>query len=105
MFIWILGWISLAAAVLIAAVVTAQNVRGSRGPAERRFVLWSCTGMWAASLTVLAAAVVLDGTWRYAIVLAWIIAAVPLVYRAAMRRQLIREAEELKRTTRTTGDN
>lgn len=98
MLVWVAGWVVVLAAAAAAVVVTLQNLRGARGPAERRFVLWNCLGLWTTSLASLALAHFLGSPWRYIVVGIYAVGIIPFMYWAAMRRQLIRRAEELKHT-------
>lgn len=97
MMVWILGWALVTAAAIVALVVTIQNLRSARGPAERRFVLGTCLAFWIVSFGCLGLAAVLHAPWRYAIVAAYVVGVTPAVYWASTRRQLLRRAEDLRR--------
>lgn len=90
---WI-GAIVIVVALAGGAWGTLSCIRSAQGRRERAFVVRACLTMWALVAALLAAVAVLPSPWRYAVLLAFFIAAPILIYRMATVHQLIRLLEQ-----------
>jgi len=97
----IVGFAAVVLIVVGALIASWLNVKGARSPHERRFTLRSCIVVWSAALFCLTLAVVLPRPWAYIPVASLLIIFPVLTYRAAYRRQLIREVERRKESAST----
>lgn len=80
-------------AALIGAIASYKNIRDSRGPLERRYVLRMCMLTWGIILSMLVFAYVLRPPWLYVVVGGYFVVTPVLFYRWATTHQLIREKE------------
>lgn len=88
-----LGFLITGVALGIGGVATYTNVRNSRGPLERRFVIWHCVAAWAAILLLLGLVTLTPFPWNL-IWLALYFVHLPIaIYRFASKHQLIRVLE------------
>ena len=91
--VFLAGVIISAIAVLGLAVASVLNVRGARGPKERRFLAWCTIGLWILLGILIFLMALLGPPWRYVVLGAYFLMIPYVVYRVSMRRQLIREWE------------
>lgn len=91
----ILGLMLLLAAAIIGAVALYTNLHNTKGDKERTFVRRNC--LMALGTVVLTFALIyyLPNPWRYVVLLIYFVHLPVAIYRASMKRQLIRRAEEL----------
>ncbi len=93
----------LAAALLVvvvlmaAAIVGWLNIRGARGPRERRFVQRACGGAFVLLLLFIASIVLLHPPYQYVAPLIVTIIMTAAIYRWSTIHQLIREIEQRDR--------
>jgi hypothetical protein len=90
---FLIGGILFATAFVIGGLASYRNVRDSRGPRERRYVLRMCVLTWVVILSMLVSAYVLHPPWLYYVVGAYFVVTPVLFYRWAHTHQLIREME------------
>ena len=92
---------SLIAGVALAGLLIASitNLRGVRGPVERRFVAVCTVGLWLMLGLFLVGTALSEAPLRYAILAGYFIGAPILVYRVSVRRQLIRKWESTYRNS------
>ena len=91
--VFIAGVLISAIALLGLAVASVLNVCASQGPKERRFTAGSTIALWILLGIFIVLMVMVDPPWRYVVLLVYFLVIPYLVYRAATRRQLIREWE------------
>ena len=92
------GFIAVAIILLVALVSSWLNIRSAKSPHERRFTRSSCFVVWSSALLCLTLAVVLPRPWAFIPIFSLLIIFPVLTYRAAYRRQLIRELDRRKAT-------
>lgn len=90
---FIAGGVLFAAAFIVGGVASWKNIRDSKGPLERRYVVRMCLLSWILIFSMLTFAYVLHPPWLYAVIGAYFIATPVLFYRWATTHQLIRERE------------
>jgi hypothetical protein len=80
----------LAIALLGGAAASWSNIRHSRGPKERAFVIRMCAVAWSLILSMLALMYLLPAPYRYAAMLFYFIGLPWLIYSWSKKHQLIR---------------
>lgn len=93
----VFGSVLVAIALIGGGVASWHNVRNARGPRERAFVIQVYLIGWLLILSLLVLAVVLDPPFRYIAMLAYFGVTPWLIYRWALRHQLIRKLDERER--------
>jgi len=83
-----------AGVLLLALVATFLNVRNTRGPKERRFVVRACVATWALFVSFLLLLYFVGPPWRYVIVVVYVVAFPVFIYRWSTMHQLIRHIDE-----------
>lgn len=97
---FIFGIVILALLIAGGALGTLSNIRGTRGPRERRFVIRACLGAWALFLTLVALVIVLPSPYRWIAGVLFFVLIPAMIYRWAMRHQLIRILEDREKGAR-----
>ncbi len=90
----LMGLALVGAALLGGGWASYANLRGARGPRERRFVARVCAIGWLIVLSMLALIYLLPPPYRYLVALAYFAGTPILVYRWSSRHQLLRILDE-----------
>ena len=88
------GSLMIAIALLAFALTTYYNLRASRGPRERQFVLRACLIVLLLMVSLLTLMYYLPSPYRYLVLLGYMVVLPLLLYRLATVHQLIRYLEE-----------
>lgn len=91
---FIFGIVILVLLIAGGALGTLSNIRGTRGPRERRFVIRACMGAWALFLSLVALVILLPSPYRWIAGILFFVLIPAMIYRWATRHQLIRILEE-----------
>ena len=92
----IAGLIFLIIGLIGGAAATMSNLRSAKGPKERVFVRFNCIAAWGVAVLCLALMYYLPSPWRYLVLIPYFFHLPVAIYRATMKRQLIRRLEHME---------
>jgi amino acid transporter len=90
---FIAGGALFGVAFVVGGLASYRNIRNSRGPRERKYVLRMCGLSWLVILSMLCCAYALTAPLLYYVMAAYFIVTPVLFYRWTTTHQLIRELE------------
>ncbi|OQA26008.1 MAG: hypothetical protein BWY59_01546 [Verrucomicrobia bacterium ADurb.Bin345] len=90
------GIVFLFVAVVGGVGATISNMRSAKGPKERVFVRFNCIAAWGVAVLCLALMYYLPSPWRYLVLIPYFFHLPVAIYRATMKRQLIRRLEHME---------
>ena len=93
----LLGLCLFLLAVGVGLLASFHNVRNSKGPKEKAYVLRVCVIFWVLILSLLALVYYLPAPYRYIATFAYFVACPVFVYKTSKTHQLIRIIEERER--------
>jgi len=89
----IMGLVLLGVALVGGGLASWSNIRQTRGPRERSFVIRVCLLSWLLILSMLGLMYLLPAPYRYVAMLVYFVGLPILIYRWAKTHQLIRQLD------------